>query len=83
MKIYKDHKTRGIFIESKVLNIKNRSYGFPNKTIFNVSSLIMMDNTWKYFILAASTLVIIFVSTFRSEVGCQFSKEERFFPFSL
>ena len=47
MKIYKDHQTRGIFIESEVHNVKNWSYGFPNIAIFNVSSLIMMDNTWR------------------------------------
>ena len=41
-----------------------------------------MNDTWKYsFILAASTLVIIFVSKFRSEMGRQFSREERYFPF--
>ena len=47
MKIHKDHETRDIFIEGEVHNIKNRSYGFPNIAVLNVSSLIVMDNTWK------------------------------------
>ena len=70
-----------VFVDSIIHYVIDRSNCFTYKVIFNVTCMILMNNTVTLLILEAITLDMIFVSTLTREIGCQFARNERSFPF--
>ena len=45
LKIYKQQKTWDVFLSCEINDIENRTYCFTNETIFNITSLVVVNDT--------------------------------------